>query len=130
MTVKNDIKLPKAILFGTLLGIVVTLVFTLIFALVVSSASLSLKASGVLATLTLVAAAFSGGFASALKRGEKGLVTGAIAGVVYYMLVVLLSLAILRSAVTSSLIIKLALILFSSSIGGIIGVNGFKRRKI
>ena len=57
------------------------------------------------------------------KNGEKGFIVGMLTGAVYYLTVVVLSLALLRSAVTSSLFIKMAVICFSSSLGGILGVN-------
>ena len=74
-------------------------------------------------TLFLVVSSFLSGFISARLRTEKGLITGAITGLVFYLIVVVLSLVILRSAVTSSLIIKLAILCFASSIGGLLGVN-------
>ena len=80
------------------------------------------KVAGI-ATLILVVSSFLSGFVSARIRTEKGLITGAITGLVFYLIVVVLSLVILRSAVTSSLIIKLAILCFASSIGGLLGVN-------
>lgn len=123
MKVSNDNKFGKSIILGTIFGLLSTLVLTVLFALIISKGSISLKVSGLIATLIIVGSSFLSGFVSARIRGEKGLITGAVTGVVFYLIIVVLSLAILHSAVTSSLVIKLAILCFSGSIGGLLGVN-------
>lgn len=129
MKIKKDNILIKSVAIGTVSGIIITLILTLIFAFVISSSSISLKVSGFIATLILVISSFLSGFISSRIRAEKGLITGALTGFTFYLIIVILSLMILRSAVTSSLVIKLAILCFSSSIGGLLGVNRLTKYK-
>ncbi len=118
-----DAKLIRSVGIGLLTGAAVTLVLTAVFALIITAKPVSLKVSGLLATVILVVSSFVGGFTASLKNGEKGFIVGMLTGAVYYLTVVVLSLALLQSAVTSSLFIKMAVICFSASLGGILGVN-------
>lgn len=129
MKIKKDSIFIKSVAIGLLAGIASTLLLTVIFAFVISSGSVSLKVSGFIATVILVISGFLSGFVSAKIRGEKGIVTGAITGLIFYLIIVALSLIILHSAITSSLIIKLAIMTFSAALGGLLGVNGSGKYK-
>ncbi len=123
-------RLIKSVLIGLGIGTLSTLVLTSIFALIITVSPVSLKISGLIATLILVISGFAGGFFASMINKEKGLVTGAVTGFVYYICIVVLSLAILGSAVTSSLIIKLIVICISAALGGIFGVNRGVKNKL
>lgn len=123
MKKQGDRIFAASILLGLSVGIGSTAVLTLIFAAVITAAPASLRASGALATAALVLGSFLSGFFSAFKHRKKGMLTGAVTGLIYYIVLVALSLLLLRSVTSSSVFIKLAVITVSSSLGGIFGVN-------
>lgn len=120
----------RAVLFGAVGGIVSTLILSVIGALVLSSGNINLGVVGIAATVILVIGSFVGGFISARFRREKGLLTGILTGFLYYFVLVILSLLILRTSVTATLAIKFALMCLAAGIGGIVGVNRADKRKI
>lgn len=127
--IEND--LIKSVLIGLLVATLATVFLTCIFALIITYKPVSLKISGLFATIILVISSFIGGFIASMIKKEKGIIVGGITGFIFYLCIVVLSLSILGSAVTSSLVIKLIVITFSAAIGGIFGVNkGIKNKLI
>ncbi len=129
MKITKDNIFIKSLILGTLSGVLSALLLTVIFAFIISSGNVSLKTSGFIASMILVISSFIGGFLASKIRSEKGLITGALTGFCFYVIIVALSLIILKSAVTSSLVIKFAILTFSAAIGGLVGVNSLGKFK-
>ena len=81
--------------------------------------------------MAIVAAAFGsfiGGIVSARISGEKGLLYGAGAGLLLYVVVIIAGFAVLQDVWGTTILVKLAVMVASGAVGGIIGVNMKRRR--
>ncbi len=85
--------------------------------------------SPLLATLSLAI----GGFASSLflgnYKGEKGILLGGAVALVIFIVTALITLLVNRGAVSIHLLLRFVIILLSSLIGAIIGVNKKANKK-
>jgi putative membrane protein (TIGR04086 family) len=88
----------------------------------ISSGILSLMAS-----FALGAGCFSAAFYTAKRRRKKGLVTGFICGITVFVIVFIGGIIFVKSFSAGSFIAKTIIILTSSAIGGILGVNSRQR---
>lgn len=81
------------------------------------------------ATVVMLAfGGFCGGFAGARLSGEKGLLCGAVSGVIFFLAAWAAGGIFGVSGFGTAAIIKAAMIIIASSLGGIIGVNYIKRK--
>lgn len=68
--------------------------------------------------------------AALLRRGisrEKGLMLGAVCGLLLYLLVMLAGFAVLREIRGAYAVVKLAVMIGCAALGGVLGVNMGKR---
>ncbi len=112
-------------IFGFLIGAIVTAVFILIFALVMYLSGAAFKYAPVFATLSVAIAAFF----TAKMQGSKGLLVGAVIGGIAFILITLVSLIVNSGGITLNTLFHFIIIMLSSLIGGIIGVNKGKSHK-
>lgn len=106
-----------------LIWALVTAIFILIFATVMYLIEGGYQYSPLFATIsaamgTLVASMYMG-----KKIGQKGLVTGGIIGCVTFFLITLISLILDSSALGINTLFRFIIIMLSSLIGGVVGVN-------
>ncbi len=81
------------------------------------------------ATVVMLAfGGFCGGFAGARLSGEKGLLCGAVSGVIFFLAAWAAGGIFGVSGFGTAAVIKAAMIIIASSLGGIIGVNYIKRK--
>ena len=80
------------------------------------------------AIVAAAAGAFFGGFAAARIAREKGLLIGGACGLLLFILVALAGFAFLKEIRGAYILVKLAVMLVLSALGGVIGVNLRKRR--
>ena len=73
--------------------------------------------------------ALAAGFVAAKKRKQQGMMVGAACGGTLFLLLLLAGM-IAGSGFTSASLVKLAVFLLMSAIGGVLGVNQEKKRKI
>ncbi len=71
---------------------------------------------------------FCGGFAAAKICGEKGFLCGAVSGILFFVIAWIFGAVFEYSGFGISAIIKLAMMVIASSLGGIIGVNYIRRK--
>ena len=71
--------------------------------------------------------AFVGGFVAARIAKTRGILFGALCGLILYLLVMASGFAVLRDIRGTYAVVKLALMVVSAAVGGILGVN-FRRR--
>ena len=122
--------LVKPVLAGLILGAVVTFLMLMLLAVLLSAKDFPASAAVALSSIAAGIGAFFAGFLSARIVGHKGLLVGFITGIMLYLIITLISLAASAGDFTILSVVKLAIVLLASIIGGVCGVNTRKRRKI
>lgn len=119
----------KALLFGVLsAGLILTVIY-MAFAVIATVTDLpSVFLTGIV-FFGIISAGFFSGYIAARLIGSKGLLTGLVNGVVLAGLFLIISLCLFLSGMTVMLELKLILLVFLSSCGGIFGVNSKKVRR-
>lgn len=108
---------------GVGVGLLLMLATAAVMALVqVSAAVVTPMAMGVLAVAALV-----GGFVTARLSRERGLLYGAACGLLLFLVVAVIGLAVMREIRGTTLFLKLALTVGGGALGGILGVNVGRR---
>lgn len=115
----------KTVLFGVL----TTALFILLFSVFMYLSQMGYEYATVFATVSLAAGTFISAFYAAKKIGEKGFLTGIIVGGITFLLVTVVSLIVDNGSVTSNTLFHFIIIMLSSLIGGIIGVNRAVNKK-
>ena len=113
----------KGLGFGLIGGIFTALVLVLLSALFLSLCMLPVGAIPVLTSISLALGGLAAGIVTAYFIGEKGLVFGALCGILLFLLFFVISLLGLRTAPTLATLIKGIIGVVAGGIGGIIGVN-------
>ncbi|MBO5733453.1 MAG: TIGR04086 family membrane protein [Clostridia bacterium] len=114
--------------FGFLKGMVIAVLLTVgvfaIFALLLSYTTIGENTIPYIAYCTEFAGAVVCGFISAKRAGTRGIITGAIAGFLYILIMwIVASLASDGFFVSPHILTMLALAVIAGAIGGILGVN-------
>lgn len=122
--------LVKPILFGLILGAVVTFLMLMLLALILSVKDFPPAAAVAMSSAAAGIGAFFAGFTAARIVGRKGLLLGLACGALLYVIITLISLAVSPGGFTALSLIKLVIVLLASVIGGVLGVNTRKVRKI
>jgi len=120
----------KPIVWGVVSGLLSIFAVMLLMAFVITKIDFTESVSLTLATIAIVVGTFFGGFVSARLFKRRGLFVGLITGLLVFMLLVIISLALTGSSISSLFLIRLIVVAFSSSLGGVLGVNTVNRRKI
>lgn len=106
------------------ISVVLTLGVFLIFAFILSYTPLGEEAIVYIAYITEIIAALVAGFIPAKRAGTKGLLTGAISGFLYILIIwIVASLASDGFFMGSHILTMAGLSVASGAIGGILGVN-------
>lgn len=120
----------KPLISGLIIGLIVTVLLFVLFALGMSFYILPTTSANVVASISLAAGSFSGGFFAAKKLGKNGLITGALCGLATFLIFTLIGIAAFGNAPGSSTLIRLLIFITAGAIGGIIGVGNADKRKI
>ena len=131
MTNKNDniTRNLKNYIIGTIIGTVSTILFMLLCAFIIVFAGLDRAISEPLATLCVAIGTVVAAFYSSFKIGNKGLVTGFIIAIIFFMVITAVSLLIDGSGFSLNSVFHLVIILLSGLIGGVLGVNRKTNKK-
>lgn len=113
---------------GTIMGIAVTLAAMLLLSFVVLVFDLDDGFSAPFATLSLALGTFAAAFYSARSVGSRGYLVGLTVGIISFLIVLLISLFVSKQSIGANTVFHLIIIVISSLIGGILGVN-FKNDK-
>lgn len=117
-------KKVKALLLSAGVMTAVSALLLALLALIVSKmGSLPRGLLPVLTTVAGSAAVFLGGFTASLYAREKGILLGIASGSIFAICLAAVTLLLFQGELGLSSIGKLAAILLSGSIGGILGVN-------
>ena len=109
--------------------VAVTALFILLFAFVMYLLGGAAKYAPVFATLSAAFGSFAGAFTAARSNGSKGWLAGAVIGGTVFVIVTIISLILNRGGGTLNTLFHFIIIMLSSLIGGITGVNRGKSHK-
>ena len=116
-------------ILGFVIGFAVAAAFIAVFALVMYLSGAASKYAPVFATISVAAGSFASAFFTARRQGNSGWLVGAAIGGITFIIITLISLLINRTGVTLNTLFHFIIIMLSSIIGGIIGVNKGKSHK-
>lgn len=109
---------------GAAIAVVLTLVVFLVFAFILSYTPLSESAIVYIAYITEIIGALVAGFIPAKRAGTKGMLTGALSGFLYILIIwIIASLAADGFFIGRHILTMVAISVVAGAIGGISGVN-------
>ena len=117
------------IIKAALLFLIISAAAVVLFALVMYIFSSGFKYSALFATLSAALGACGAAFYISAKSGSRGWLIGAAAGGAIFCLLTLISLTVNRGGLTQNTLFRLIIIMLSSVIGGILGVNRKSQHK-
>lgn len=129
MHYKNKIKITSDKIFwtyikGILISSMVFVFFLIAVAILITYTSLSESIIPITTTILLIVTAIINGIYVAGRRKRKGWLNGMLSGCLYFVVIIFFSWVFASGfALKISLIYKGVIILASSSVGGMIGVN-------
>lgn len=127
-TKKDNINKKSAYIMGAVLGVVATLISMLAFAALFLVFSIDRAYSAPFATISLAVGSFIASRYTAKKIGDKGYLIGIIIGAVIFVLITALSL-VFGNRLSLNTFFHFVIIMLSSIVGGIMGVNKDKHKK-
>lgn len=125
---KNNDNKFVAYLFGSLVGVFTTIIIMFIFSALLVLLNLNRAYSVPFATISIAVGSFFASFFTAKKLSNKGYFIGFIIGIGIFLTITLCSL-IFGNHLSMNTLFHFIIILLSSIIGGIIGVNYKKNKK-
>ena len=113
----------KTLIKALFLFLISSALCVLIFAVAMFYLETGFKFSPLFATLAIAVGCLTASFYLGKNTGKKGFLIGLGVGAVVFAVVTLISLIVNSSSVTVHTLLRLVILLLSSMIGGIIGVN-------
>ena len=117
----------RPLLWGTIVGILVTVLLLLATALVMAVVQLPAAAVVPTALATVSLGALAGGFTAARISRERGLLYGAVSGLLLFLIIAVAGMLAMPSTSGATTFVKLALTVGLGAFGGILGVNVGRR---
>ncbi|MBR4892482.1 MAG: TIGR04086 family membrane protein [Clostridia bacterium] len=119
----NIIDLRRSVI-SALVGIILTVILFLLFTLLTAMSVIPDGAIKTISIIITVFSAFASGFLTSKNVYEYGLLNGLATGLIYFLMLFVLSIIVTLSfSFTSSLFIRFLLIIIASGFGGILGIN-------
>ncbi|MBQ6718108.1 MAG: TIGR04086 family membrane protein [Clostridia bacterium] len=125
---KDTVNKKIAYLSGAILGVLVSLVMMLIFSAVLLFLNIDRAYATPFATVSVAIGCFIAARHTAKKIGDKGYLVGLIIGSVVFTVITALSL-ILGNGLSINTLFHFIIMMLSSLVGGITGVNKNKHKK-
>ena len=117
-------KIVKVFLVSEIVGFLFCFLSSLLFSFILSRFSQAFtSALGVCSLLSLIIGAFVSGFTAAVFKRKKGLLIGATAGLILFLVTFFVGVFILNSSLSFFSLIKLLILVLAGSCGGVISVN-------
>lgn len=104
------------------MGVVITLFSMLVFSAILLFFNIDRAYAAPFATISISVGSFFASYITAKKKGEKGYLTGVIVGAVVFIVITVLSL-IMGNNLSINTLFHFVIIMLSSIVGGIMGVN-------
>lgn len=116
------------IIKGSLLSIIVSVIFLIVFAMLLTYTSLSENTITPIVLGIVGLSILLGSYLSTKKINKKGILNGAMVGVIYMLILYIISSVIFMDfSINASSIIMIVCGIIAGIIGGIIGVNTNKK---
>lgn len=125
---KDNVNKKSAYIIGAVLGVFSTLITMLIFAAILLFFNIDRDYAVPFATISVAVGSLIASRITARKIGEKGYITGLIIGAVVFLIITVLSL-IMGNSLSLNTLFHFIIIMLSSLVGGITGVNAQKGKK-
>ncbi len=125
---KDNVNKRSAYLLGALLGVLSALASMMIFAVALLLLDIDRAYAAPFATLSLAIGSFFASRKTSKIIGDKGYITGLIVGLTVFVMITLLSL-VMGNGFSINTLFHFIIVTLSSLVGGIMGVNGKKRKK-
>lgn len=125
---KDNVNKKSAYIIGAVLGVFSTLITMLIFAAILLFFNIDRDYAVPFATISVAVGSLIASRITARKIGEKGYITGLIIGAVVFLIITVLSL-IMGNSLSLNTLFHFIIIVLSSLVGGITGVNAQKGKK-
>lgn len=125
---KDTVNKKSAYLVGAIFGMLGTFAAMLIFAAVLLFFNIDRAYATPFATISLAVGSFIASRYTAKKIGDKGYLIGIIIGAVLFVFITALSL-IVGNSLSLNTFFHFVIIMLSSIVGGIMGVNKDKHKK-
>lgn len=119
-----------SVMIGIISGLILILLLSLILSFVMTVVDFPQLLVSLSATLSFSAGGFLTGVISAKLNKNKGLLIGALAGLFLFLLIALIGLLVAGGGIGTKFLIRFAVTVISSAIGGIIGVNLGSKRNV
>ncbi len=126
---KDNTPTKRAYLIGALLGVLSTVVMMLVFSALLLFLNLDRGYSAPFATISVAVGCFLASLYTAKKVGSRGYVVGLIIGSTVFVIITLLSLIIGDDGLSLNTLFHFVIMMLSSLVGGIMGVNSDKHKK-
>lgn len=120
-------RMIRPVLGGLLFGMIVSLVCIGIFALIFTLRDLPQAAVQPMASVSLALGALAGSVFAARAFGAKGMLVGAVSGLLLFLILYVVGAAMHRIDTGTLALVKLILSILCGCIGGIAGVNTRRR---
>lgn len=120
-------RLLRPVLVGVAVGLIGCVGCLMLAALLVQAVDVPRAAIMPLAIAAAAIGAFLAGLTAAAVAGQRGLLFGAVCGLLLWLLILLAGVARYTGVSGGNALIKLAALVLSGSIGGVLGVNLRKR---
>lgn len=111
-------------------GFVVTFVFMLVLAAISVALDLPESAASPISSVTAAAGGLVASFISSKKIGSGGLINGLICGFAIFLIITLVALILDDGGLSMATLFHLVVLVLSSLIGGIWGVNSGQKKLI
>jgi len=122
-------KTVRSIAIGVSGGVATTIILLIILSAVLSFNSVPQSFINPMSIAAITIGSFISGYICAKLKKEKGMFYGLICGCVIFIIILIASLTISYSGIGALIWIKLAMIILSSMLGGVLGVNSRKKFK-
>lgn len=119
---KDNTNKKYAYILGGILGAVITFAVMLLFSALLLAFNIDRSYSAPFATISVASGSFAASYVSAKKIGDKGYLTGIIVGFTVFIIITLVSL-FAGNKLSVNTVFHFIIILLSSLVGGISGVN-------
>lgn len=125
----NKVNKKNAYTLGGVLGVLTSVLFMVIFALILLFFDIDRTYAKPFATISIAMGSYIASRVSAKKIGDRGYIIGLIIGAVVFLVITALSL-ILGNSLSVNTIFHFIIIMLSSLVGGIAGVNKKQKKYI
>lgn len=119
----------KPVAISCLSGAAISTAILLVFALVMSVRDVPAVLINPLACAAIAVGSFFAGFLCAKMLRQRGMLFGALCGILMFGILLFTSLTLTGEAFGWIVLIKLVIVMTSAMIGGVIGVNTRRRRR-